>query len=140
MRPKDTYIQVVEEGGAGMAKTLALGKRLPFGGAAAAHMSRPPPPTLHQLFAQTAPKAESSGEIDRITDDEESHAAQGDMQTSRQGGSPGRQSLGSKPQDPANRSPQNAFASLSGEPCPLPLPPHHYTCCVGLCRSANWHK
>lgn len=106
-----------------MVKTLALSKRLPFGGAAAAHVSRPPPPTLHQLFAQTSPQAESSGEIDRITDDEESDAAQGDVPTTREGGSPGRQSLGSKPQDSANRSPQNAFASLSGEPCPPT--PHH---------------
>ena len=109
-----------------MAKTLALGKRLPFGGgAAAAHVSRPPPPTLHQLFSRTAPQAESSGEIDRISEDEEDDAAaaQADVQTTRQGGSPGRQSLGNKPQDSATRSPQNAFASLSGEPLP-PSPLH----------------
>lgn len=107
-------LQVVEEGGAGVAKTLALGKRLPFGGAAAVHVSRPPPPTLHQLFAQAAPQAESSGEIDSITDDEETNAAAADVQ-SRQGGSPGRQSWGTRPQDSTNRSPQKAFASLSGQ-------------------------
>ena len=99
-------MQVVEEGGAGMAKTLALGKR--FGGGAAVPVSRPPPPTLPQLFAQTSPQAESSEEIARISDDEDTDAA--DFQ-SRPGGSP----IG-KRWDSANRSPQNAFASISGEP------------------------
>lgn len=107
-------MQVVEEGGAGMAKTLALGKR--FGGGPAVHVSRPPPPTLHQLFARASPEAESSGEIARITDDEEdTDAAQADFQN-RPGGSA--MSKGSMPQDSAHRSPQNAFASLSGVPSP----------------------
>ena len=98
-----------------MAKTLALGKR--FGGGPAVHVSRPPPPTLHHLFARATPEAESSGEIARITDDEEdTDAAQADFQN-RLGGSP--VSKGSKPQGSAHRSPQNAFASLSG----VRLPP-----------------
>ena len=103
---------MVEEGGAGVAKTLAMGKR--FGGGPAVHVSRPPPPTLHQLFARTSPEAESSGEIAQITDDEDgTDAAQADFQN-RPGGST--VSKGSRPQDSAHRSPQNAFASLSGAP------------------------
>lgn len=104
---------MVEEGGAGVAKTLALGKRL--GGAPAVHVSRAPPPTLHQLFARTSIEAESSGEIARITDDEETDAAQADSQN-RAGGSP--VSKGSRAQESAHRSPQNAFSSLSGAPLP----------------------
>ena len=105
---------MVEEGGAGMAKTLALGKR--FGGGPVVHVSRPPPPTLHHLFARTSPQAESSGEIAQITDDEEdTDAAQADFHN-RPGGSPA--SKGSRLQNPAHKSPQHAFASLSGAPLP----------------------
>ena len=111
---------MVEEGGAGMAKTLALSRRLPFGAAAApTHVSRPPPPTLSQLFARTPAQAESSGEIARITDDEEVAPAQADFQN-RPGLSPVRQSWGSRPQGSASRSPQNAFSSLSGVPFLIP--------------------
>ena len=105
--------QVVEEGGAGMAKTIALGRRLPFGAAAPAHVARPPPPALHQLFARTAPQVESSGEIARITDDEEADTAQADF-PNQPGASPARPSWGSRPQEMASKSPQNAFSSLSG--------------------------
>ena len=66
-------LQAVEEGGAGISKTLALHKRVPFGHGAA-HVSRPPPPTLHQLFSRTSLRAESSGEIANISDDEEGEA------------------------------------------------------------------
>ena len=63
-------MQAVEEGGAGITKTLALHKRVPFGHGAS-HVSRPQPPTLDQLFSRSSPHAESSGEIANITDDEE---------------------------------------------------------------------
>lgn len=109
-----------------MAKTLALGKRLPFGAAAPAHVARPPPPTLHQLFARAAPQAESSGEIARITDDEEADTAQADFQN-RPGAGPARPSWGSRPQEAASKSPQNAFSSLSGELLPA--------CDLTVCRS-----
>lgn len=42
-------------------------------GATPAHVSRATPPTLQQLFSKT-PQAESSGEIDSITDDEDTAA------------------------------------------------------------------
>lgn len=112
-----------------MAKTLALGKRL--GGAPAVHVSRPPPPTLHQLFARTSIEAESSGEIARITDDEEVDAAQADSQNRLGGSSP--VSKGNRAQESAHRSPQNAFSSLSGA-----LLLHDYQQPAAVRRADNW--
>ncbi|KAL0052569.1 hypothetical protein WJX82_004051 [Trebouxia sp. C0006] len=112
---KDAASKVVEEGGAGMAKTLALGKRLPFGGGNPSHIPRPPPPTLQQLFARTAPQAESSGEIANITDDEDENADKPDPHFQhRPAGSPAKQNWEQRQQDPSQRSPQNAFSSLQG--------------------------
>jgi len=114
-------LQVVEEGGAGMAKTLALGKRLPFGGANPSHIARPPPPTLQQLFARTALPAESSGEIANITDDEDENADKADPHfQNRPAGSPVKQNWEQRQQDQSQRSPQNAFSSLQGDNCCLP--------------------
>ena len=110
-------VQVVEEGGAGMAKTLALGKRLPFGGGIPAHVARPPPPSLQQLFARASPQAESSGEIANITDDDEPNMADDTFQN-RPVGNPVRQSWENRQQDQMQRSPQNAFSSLSGRSSP----------------------
>ncbi len=113
-------LQVVEEGGAGMAKTLALGKRLPFGGGNPSHKARPPPPTLHQLFARTAPCPESSGEIANITDDEDENADKPDPYfQNRPAGSPAKQNWEQRQQDQSQRSPQTAFSSLQGDNCCL---------------------
>ncbi|KAL0036450.1 hypothetical protein WJX77_008242 [Trebouxia sp. C0004] len=112
---KDAASKVVEEGGAGMAKTLALGKRLPFGGGAASHIARPPPPTLQQLFSTTAPRTESSGEIANITDDEDENADKPDPYfQNRPAGSPAKQNWEQRQQDHFQRSPQSAFSSLQG--------------------------
>lgn len=99
-----------------MAKTLALGKRLPFGGGNPSHIARPPPPTLQQLFARTAPPAESSGEIANITDDEDENADKPDPYfQNRPAGSPVKQKWEQQQQDQSQRSPQNAFSSLQGD-------------------------
>lgn len=99
-------LQAVEEGGAGISKTLALSKKMPFGHSAQ-QASRPEPPSLHQVLTRTAPQAESSGEIARITEDEE---VQGDA------------AFQNRPSGSPNRSPQNAFGSLSGRAGPSPPP------------------
>lgn len=97
-----------------MAKTLALGKRLSFDAATPSHVSRPPPPTLQQLFARASPQPESSGEVANITDDEEDSAVEADAGfRNRPAGSPVRQSWENR-QDQSQKSPQNAFSSLSG--------------------------
>ena len=103
-----------------MAKTLALGKRLPFGGGNPSHIARPPPPTLQQLFARTAPPVESSGEIANITDDEDENADKPDPYfQNRPAGSPAKQDWEQRQQDQSQRSPQTAFSSLQGDNCCL---------------------
>ena len=121
-----------------MAKTLALGKRLPFGGGNPSHIARPSPPTLQQLFARTAPPAESSGEIANITDDEDENADRPDPYfQNRPAGSPAKQNREQRQQDQSQRSPQTAFSSLQGDNCcllhlpfssyqPMPL----QSCCI----------
>ena len=135
--------QVVEEGGAGMAKTLApLGKRLPFGGANPSHVARPPPPTLQQLFARSAPEPESSGEVANITDDEDENAAKPDAAfQNRPAGSPARPSY--RQQDQSQKSPQNAFSSLSGTTScrsSSPFPFHEAMLSLGPLLQYTWHQ